>query len=291
MTRTARQTTRAMNKPAPASRVTYLGPAGTYTHAAAIQWFGKDAQWQPATDIAEIFALVESGRADYGVVPVENSAEGSVIPTLDALNTSSLRISGELMLRIRHCLLAGAGTGLRDVVKVVAHQQALGQCRQWLAAQLPGIEKLSVSSNAEAARLAAQQRGVAAIAGKTAAELYGLQVLAEGIEDTADNTTRFVVLSREPSTHSTGRDRTSIIISAHNEPGTLFRALEPFHRFGINLTKLESRPSRKAAWSYAFYVDFDGHVEDAKVQQALQVLKSHALDVKWLGSYPAAVSN
>lgn len=279
-----------MTKPAPHSRVTYLGPAGTYTHAAALQWFGKDAQWQPAVDIPDIFAAVESGRADYGVVPVENSSEGSVIPTLDAFNTSSLQISAELLLRIRQCLLAGADTGLRDIARVVSHQQSLGQCRDWLGANLPGVEKVSVSSNAEAARLASQQRGVAAIAGKTAAELYGLQVLAEGIEDSADNTTRFVLLSRASATHATGRDRTSIIIFTKNEPGTLFRALEPFHRFGVNLTKLESRPSRKGAWSYSFYVDFDGHVEDGHVRQALQVLKSHALDVKVLGSYPAASS-
>jgi chorismate mutase/prephenate dehydratase len=288
MTATTAPMKRAMNKPAPSSRVTYLGPAGTYTHAAALQWFGKDAQWQPAVDIPEIFAAVESGRADYGVVPVENSSEGSVIPTLDAFNTSALQISGELLLHIRQCLLARAGTGLRDIAKVVSHQQSLGQCRQWLANNLPGIEKVAVSSNAEGARLAGQQPGVAAIAGKTAAELYGLDCIAEGIQDTADNTTRFLLLSRQTAMQRTGRDRTSIIISTLNEPGTLFRALEPFHRFGVNLTKLESRPSRKAAWSYSFYVDFDGHVEDAKVQQALQVLKSHAIDVKLLGSYPAA---
>lgn len=277
-----------MTKLAPNARVTYLGPAGTYTHAAALQWFGKDAQWQPTADIADIFAAVESGRADYGVVPVENSSEGSVIPTLDAFNGSTLQINGELLLRIRQCLLARAGTALGDIKQIVSHQQSLGQCRQWLADKLPGVEKVSVSSNAEAARLAAQQAGIAAIAGKTAAEIYGLQVLVEGIEDSADNTTRFLLLSREATMQSTGRDKTSLIISAHNEPGTLFRALEPFHRFGVNLTKLESRPSRKAAWSYSFYVDCDGHVNDSKVQQALHALKSVALDVKLLGSYPAA---
>ena len=276
-----------MTRPAP-TRVAYLGPAGTYTHAAALQWFGKDVQWQPVSDIPAIFAAVERGDADFGVAPVENSTEGSVIPTLDALNNSALRINGEVLLRIHHCLLASAGTALAGIAKIVSHQQSLGQCREWLAANLPRIEKVSVSSNAEAARLAAQQPGVAAIAGKTAAELYGLQVLAENIEDSADNTTRFVILSPAAATHSTGRDRTSIIISTLNEPGTLFRALEPFHRFGVNLTKLESRPSRKTAWCYAFYVDFDGHVEDGKVQQALDLLRSHSLDVKILGSYPAA---
>lgn len=285
-----------MTKSAAPARVAYLGPAGTYTHAAALQWFGKGAhkgvhksvQWQPVSDIPAIFAAVEHGNADYGVAPVENSTEGSVIPTLDALNNSALQIGGEVLLRIHHCLLVNEGTALADIVRIVSHQQSLGQCREWLAANLPGVEKVSVSSNAEAARLAAQQRGVAAIAGNTAAELYGLQVLAANIEDSADNTTRFVILGRAAATSSTGRDKTSIIISTLNEPGTLFRALEPFHRFGVNLTKLESRPSRKAAWCYSFYVDFDGHVDDGKVQQALQVLRSHALDVKILGSYPAA---
>ncbi len=279
-----------MSKPAPNSRVTYLGPAGTYTHAAALQWFGKDAQWQPAVDIPEIFASVESGKADFGVVPVENSSEGSVIPTLDAFSTSTLQINGEQLLRIRQCLLASAGTSIRDITRIVSHQLSLGQCRAWLGANLPGIDKVSVSSNGEAARLASQQKGVAAIAGKTAAELYGLQVLAEGIEDSPDNTTRFLLISRAAGTQRSGRDKTSIIFFVRNEPGTLLRALEPFHRFGVNLTKLESRPSRKTAWSYSFYVDFDGHVEDAHVQQALQLLKSHALEVKLLGSYPAAGS-
>lgn len=268
--------------------VAYLGPAGTYTHAAALQWFPPEATWLPVADIQEIFACVENGKADFGVVPVENSSEGSVIATLDAFNNSTLQINGELLLRIRQCLLAAAGVSMQDIVKIVSHQQSLGQCRQWLATHMPGIEKVSVSSNAEAARLASQQRGVAAIAGKTAAGLYGLQVLVEGIEDSTDNTTRFLLLSRQATQHGSGRDKTSIIISAHNEPGTLFRALEPFHRFGVNLTKLESRPSRKAAWSYSFYVDFEGHAEDAKVQAALQALKSHALEVKMLGSYPAA---
>lgn len=279
-----------MTKPAPTSRVTYLGPAGTYTHAAALQWFGKDAQWQPVADIPDVFTAVEGGKADYGVVPVENSTEGSVIPTLDAFNASTLQIHAEALLRIRHCLLAQAGTSLHEITKVVAHQQSLGQCREWLAVNLPGIEKEAVTSNAEAARLAARHKGVAAIAGTTAAELYGLQVLSEGIQDSAENTTRFLLIGRAAATHSTGRDKTSIIISTRNEPGTLFQALEPFHRFGVNLNKLESRPSRKAAWCYFFYVDFDGHVEDAGVQQALQVLKSQVLDVKVLGSYPAAVS-
>jgi chorismate mutase/prephenate dehydratase len=270
------------------AKVAYLGPAGTYTHTAARQWFDADTQWLPAVDIQDVFAAVESGAADYGVVPVENSSEGSVIATLDGFINSPLQIAAEAMLRIRHCLLAAPGTNIEDIVKVVAHQQALGQCRDWLLRHLPGAERVAASSNAEAARIASQERGVAAIAGKTAAEIYGLQVLAEAIEDSTDNTTRFLLLSRKAATHASGRDKTSIIISAHDEPGTLFKALEPFHRFGVSLTRLESRPSRKGAWSYSFYVDFEGHVEDAKVQSALQALKQHALEVRLLGSYPAA---
>lgn len=280
-----------MNKPAAGPRVAYLGPAGTYTHAAALQWFGKDVQWLPVGDIGAVFTAVESGEADYGVAPVENSTEGSVIPTLDALNNSTLQINGEVLLRIHHCLLAAKDTAPGDIRRIVSHQQSLGQCRAWLAANLPGIEKVSVSSNAEAARLAAQQPGIAAIAGKTAAELYGLQVLAANIEDSAENMTRFVILGRTSNTQSTGRDKTSIVISTLNEPGALFRALEPFHRFGVNLTTLESRPSRKVAWCYYFYMDFDGHVDDDKVQQALQLLKAHTLEIKLLGSYPAGVLN
>lgn len=269
-------------------RVAYLGPAGTYTHTAALQWFGAQAAWLPQVEIRDVFAAVEAGEAERGVVPVENSSEGSVTATLDAFINSSLHITGELMLRIRHCLLARAGVALADIHKVVAHQQALGQCRQWLDAHLPGVERLAVSSNAEAARLAGGQQGIAAIAGKTAAELYGLSVLAEAIEDSHDNTTRFLLLSRQENALASGHDKTSLIIYAHNEPGTLFRALEPFQRFGVNLTKLESRPSRRAAWSYSFYVDFEGHVGDHKVQEALAALQQHALDVKMLGSYPAA---
>jgi len=272
----------------PGVRVAYLGPAGTYTHTAALQWFGSQVAWLPLADIRDVFAAVESGAAEHGVVPVENSSEGSVTATLDAFSTSPLRITGELMLRIRHCLLAQPGTDLADLIKVAAHPQALGQCRLWLDAHLPGVERLALSSNAEAARLASQQPGIAAIAGRTAAELYALTVLAEDIEDSHDNTTRFLLLSRQADNRPSGRDKTSLIISAHNEPGTLFRALEPFHRFGVNLTKLESRPSRRAAWSYSFYVDFEGHVDDARVQSALTALQQHALDVKMLGSYPAA---
>jgi chorismate mutase/prephenate dehydratase len=270
------------------AKVAYLGPAGTYSHTAALRWFPDPANCIPVSEIQDVFASVENGNTDYGVVPVENSSEGSITITLDSFVASSLQINAELMLRINHCLLAADLTAKSDICKVVSHQQSLGQCRQWLNNNLPGVERVAVSSNAEAAKLASTQNGVAAIAGRTAATLYGLQILVDSIEDSHDNTTRFLLLGRQPQPKSEGLHKTSIIISTHNEPGTLFKALEPFQRFGVNLTKLESRPSRKAAWSYSFYVDFEGHMDDQKVQTALQELKHHALDVKILGSYQAA---
>lgn len=276
-----------MSELAPGARIAYLGPEGTYTHVAALQWSGKEAHWLPQSGIEEVFAAVESGNADFGVVPVENSGEGSVSATLDCFIKSPLQIAAESMLRIRHCLLAAPGTTIQDLFRVVAHQQALGQCRLWLDSRLPTVERLAVSSNAEAARLASSQQGVGAIAGRMAADLYKLDVLAESIEDNDDNTTRFLLLAPTTANRPSGRDKTSLIIYAHNEPGTLFRALEPFHRFGVNLTKLESRPSRKGAWSYSFYLDCEGHSDDDKVRSALTALRQHALDVKMLGSYPA----
>jgi len=276
-----------MSELAPGARIAYLGPEGTYTHAAALEWSSRDTHWLPQSGIQEVFAAVESGSADFGVVPVENSGEGSVSATLDCFIKSPLQIAAELMLRIRHCLLAAPGTSLQDLFRVVAHQQALGQCRHWLDARLPTIERLAVSSNAEAARLASGQKGVGAIAGRMAAGLYMLDVLADSIEDNDDNTTRFLLLAPTTTNRSSGHDKTSLIISAHNEPGTLFRALEPFQRFGVNLTKLESRPSRKGAWSYSFYLDCEGHADDDKVRSALAAIRQEALDVKMLGSYPA----
>ena len=272
------------------AKVAYLGPAGTYSHAAALRWFPDPASCIPVSEIQDVFASVESGNTDFGVVPVENSSEGSITITLDSFVASPLQINAELMLRINHCLLAAKSTTKPDITKIVSHQQSLGQCRQWLNANLPGVERVAVSSNAEAAKIAASQKGVVAIAGRVAATLYDLQILFDSIEDNSDNTTRFLLLGREAQSRTEAQHKTSIIISAHNEPGTLFKALEPFQRFGVNLTKLESRPSRKAAWSYTFYVDFEGHVTDQKVQTALQELKQHALEIKVLGSYPAAGS-
>ena len=268
--------------------VAYLGPEGTYTHIAARQWFLDGATLLPAVDIHEIFTAVENGQASHGVVPVENSIEGSVTATLDRFSGSDLKITAELLLPIRHCLMARTGTLLADIHKVVSHQQSLGQCRHWLQTKLPGIEQLSVSSNAEAARLASEQQGVAAIAGSTASVLYGLKILAEGIADTEDNTTRFLLLERTSHARPSGSDKTSLFMLTTNTPGSLFRALEPFHRHGVNLNKLESRPSRKAAWSYSFYLDIEGHADDEKVRASLQELDALSIEVKLLGSYPTA---
>ncbi len=270
--------------------VAFLGPAGTYSHAAAMQLFAAGGVWLPAADIQDVFSLVEQGTAQWGVVPVENSSEGSVLPTIDSFVQSPVRISAETLLRISHCLIAAPGTDALAIERIASHQQSLGQCRQWLKSHYPKAELLPVSSNAEAARYAAANSGVGAVAGRTAAELYGLQILYESIEDAPDNTTRFLKIGLDVTTHPSGRDKTTLIIKAHDEPGTLFRALEPFHRYGVSLTKLESRPSRKTAWSYFFYVDLEGHVEDAAVSCALRELAHLSIEVKVLGSYPAAVS-
>lgn len=267
-------------------KIAFLGPAGTYSHAAAMALFGRRADWLPMTDIPDVFAAVEAGRAEWGVVPVENSSEGSVLPTLDCFVQSPLLIAAELMLPIHHCLIALPETRRHGIERIASHQHSLGQCRQWLKQHYPDIEQVPVSSNAEAARLASGTPGVAAIAGEAAAELYGLDILSVSIEDAHDNTTRFLQIGRSCGTAPTGRDRTSIIILTHNEPGTLFKALEPFDRYGISLTKLESRPSRKAAWSYFFYVDLEGHRDDSGVSQALGELEELAIEVKILGSYP-----
>jgi len=271
--------------------VAYLGPEGSYSHAAALSEYGDSALYLPVGDIPEVFTAVEQGLATDGVVPIENSSEGSVTVTLDRLLLSSLTIVSERLLPIHHCLLAKPGTEAGQITRILSHQQSLGQCRQWLNHNYPGLERVAVSSNSEAARLASATPGVAAVAGKTASEIYGLNILADSIEDAHDNTTRFVCLRQYSTGILTGHDKTSLFILAQNEPGTLFRALEPFHRHGINLSKLESRPTRKAAWSYSFYVDIEGHADDPDIKAALAELDRLSIEVKLLGSYPVAKQN
>lgn len=272
----------------PEDRVAYLGPEGTYSHAAMLKYFGSSQAAVPVDEIPNVFQSVAAGDCVYGLVPVENSSEGSVTQTLDCFGNFPLQIVGEVMLRIEHCLLASKATQAAGINRIVSHQQSLGQCRHWLESHYPDVDKISLFSNAEAARSAASQTGVAAIAGRSAAAIYGLDILEENIEDVHDNTTRFAVLCKDHVPQPTGADKSSLILSIRNEPGALFDALEAFKIHAVNLIKLESRPSRKEAWSYSFFVDIDGHRDDANIRAALAEVDKHVIECRVLGSYPAA---
>lgn len=271
-------------------RVAFLGPEGTFTQAAALKHFGHSVVDLPNGSIDEVFREVESGAADYGVVPIENSTEGMVNHTLDMFRHSPLQICGEVELRIHHHFLTLDGADVDGIAKIYSHQQSLAQCRQWLDARYPKVERIAVSSNAEAAQRVAEEKdpSVAAIAGDSAAELYGLNHAVEKIEDQPDNSTRFLVIGCQ-KTGPSGNDKTSILVSARNKPGALFHLLEPFHRFGISLTRIETRPSGNAAWGYIFYIDFEGHQQDQQVIAVLNELAEECLELKLLGSYPQAV--
>ncbi|GAC1308492.1 MAG: prephenate dehydratase [Steroidobacteraceae bacterium] len=270
-------------------KVAFLGPEGTFTQAAVIKHFGSSVRALPLPEIDEVFREVEGGVADFGVVPIENSSEGTVNHTLDMFLSSGLKICGEVELRIHHCLM-GRMAGNAGVKRICAHPQALAQCRGWLDDQLPGVERIAASSNAEGARRARDERGTAAIASRTAAEIYGLTVLAEEIEDRADNTTRFLVIGRKLFSAS-GADRTTLLVSARgtDDAGALFRLLGPLAEHRINMTRIESRPSRKQKWDYVFFIDIEGHVTEPPVAQALAALEKCASLFKVLGSYPRAV--
>ena len=267
--------------------IAFLGPEGTFTQAAALKHFGHSVTTTPMATISDVFREVESGAASYGVVPVENSSEGVINHTLDEFMISSLMICGEVALRIHHHLL-GKQDDIKKIKKVYSHQQSLAQCRKWLDVHLPDVELHDVSSNAEAARLAAKEKNAAAIAGEAAAEIYNLQMISRNIEDEPDNTTRFLVVGKR-ATPASGSDKTSLLIYTHNKPGALYAILEPFARNGISMSRIESRPSRQGMWTYVFFVDIEGHVEDANVGQALTELEQTASSVKVLGSYPRAV--
>lgn len=268
-------------------KIAFLGPEGTFTQAAAFKHFGHSVTTVPLSAIDEIFREVESGGVHHGVVPVENSTEGVISYTLDMFINSPLRINGEVELRIHHHLL-GVREDLGKIRSVYSHQQSLAQCREWLDANLSGVERISVSSNAEAARRARNEPQAAAIAGETAARLYDLHVLASNIEDEPDNTTRFLVIAHNGAQPS-GDDKTTLILAAPNKPGALYRLLEIFARYDISMTRIESRPSRRGAWDYVFFIDIEGHVQDKPVAAALRLLKQEASMVKILGSYPKAV--
>jgi chorismate mutase/prephenate dehydratase len=270
-------------------RVAFFGPAGTFTQTAALKHFGHSVQTVPLATIDEVFREVEAGAVNYGVVPVENSTEGVVTHTADSFMTSTVRIIGEVQLRIHHHLLVSEGTQPEAISRIYSHQQSLAQCRKWLDAHFPKAERVAVSSNADAARRIKGEWHSAAIAGETAAELYGLKKLHECIEDNPKNTTRFLIIGSE-SVPRSGDDKTSLIVSMHrNQSGALYGILEPFKNRSINLTRIESRPSQTDAWSYVFFIDFEGHVDDAPVQAALAELESRVRELKLLGSYPKAV--
>jgi chorismate mutase/prephenate dehydratase len=268
-------------------RIAYLGPAGTFSHAAVAKHFGEFVEADPCGTIDEVFRATESGQTDYAVVPVENSTEGAVGRTLDLMCQTPLAICGEIKLRIGQNLL-GNVAAVGAVTKVYSHAQSLAQCVQWLALHLPAVPRVAVASNAEAARLAAAETGAAAIAGDIAAAIYGLSVLAPHIEDEPNNTTRFWVLGRQ-SVPPSGKDETSLVMSAPNRPGAVYSLLAPLARHGVSMSRFESRPARTGLWEYLFFIDVEGHATDAPVAAALAELREKAPFLKLLGSYPAAV--
>jgi len=263
--------------------IAYLGPEATFTHQAAIRRFGSSLRYAAQKTIADVFAEVTKNRADYGVVPVENSTEGVVTHTLDMFVDSDLKIVSQIILPIQHCLMSKYP---RDrIKKLYGHPQTLGQCRGWIQNHLRDLEIIETSSNARSAELAAREHKSAAIAGVLAAERYGLDILESDIQDNSANATRFLVLGRQCSP-PTGRDRTSLMLSITHEVGALHQALAAFRRFKLNMTKIESRPNKRRAWEYYFFVDCEGHKEDRKVAKAIVELEKQCNFVKVLGSYP-----
>jgi chorismate mutase/prephenate dehydratase len=267
--------------------VAFLGPEGTFTQAAALKHFGHSVRTVSMNSIPDVFCEVESGACQYGVVPVENSTEGVVSHTLDTFLNSPLHICGEVTLRIHHHLLSREQQ-LQDIRLVYSHQQSLAQCRGWLDRHLPQAQRIPLGSNAEAAALAAEQPGLAAIAGEAAAEIYRLPRLASNIEDEPGNTTRFLVVGKKDALPS-GDDKTSLMFSTLNKAGGLHALLAPIAEHGISMTRIESRPSRRGRWDYVFFVDIDGHRKDPGVADTLKVLEQKATLFKVLGSYPKAV--
>lgn len=268
-------------------RIAFLGPEGTFTHQAMKHQFGLSAHGIPAPTIAAVFDEVEKGRAEFGVVPIENSTEGVVNHTLDTILDSDLKISAEIILDVDQCLLGRPGLDLRAVQRVYSHPQGLGQCRGWLDTHLPAAARIEASSTAEAARLAREDAAGAAVASELAADLFDLVVLKESIQDLKANATRFLVIGREQA-EPTGKDRTSIMVITKDGPGVLHHLLGPFADAGLNLTKIESRPSRRKAWENVFFLDVDGHQKQEPLAAALQAMSAHCEMVKVLGSYPRA---
>ncbi len=264
--------------------IAYFGPPATFTHLAAIRRFGSSLNYTPQKTIADVFSEVSKGSADYGVVPIENSTEGVVTHTLDVFVDSELKVVSQIVLPIQQCLI-GRGR-LAQIRRIYSHPQALAQCRSWVQNHLPRAEIIESSSTTRAAQLAAaRDRTTAAIASSLAAERYNLSVIAYNIQDNPHNATRFLVLGRQ-SPPATGHDRTSLMISVADKVGALHQAIAPFRRYRVNMTKIESRPSKRRAWEYYFFIDCDGHVSEPRVARAIAQLGEHCNFVKVLGSYP-----
>lgn len=275
---------RALQQP---MSVAYLGPEGTFTQAAVYKHFGHVVTAVPLGAIDEVFREVESDTVNYGVVPIENSTEGVIDHTLDMFLNSPMKICGEIELRVHHHLL-GKSDNLKEIQRIYSHQQTFAQCREWLDTNLPEVERVAVTSNAEAARRASEDDHAVACGPAAAAEIYGLKVLTTNIEDEPNNTTRFLVIGRHIPAPSE-RDKTSLLLSAPNRPGALYHLLKPFSTHDISLTRIESRPSRRAMWEYVFFIDIEGHIQDNKVASAIKDLEADANLVKVLGSYPKAI--
>ncbi|RMH94909.1 prephenate dehydratase [Lysobacter pythonis] len=268
-------------------RIGYLGPEGTFSEQAVHKHFGHSVKALPMASIEEVFDQVASGDADFGVVPVENSGQGTLYSTLDMFLSSPLKICGEVELRVHQYLLSRSGR-IEDVERVISHAFSLGQCRAWLRQHLPLAERQSAPSNAEAARRVRNADDAAAIAGENAAHVYGLKVIAGPIEDRQDNTTRFLVLGREMFPPS-GHDRTSLLVTSRDAPGLLYRVLEPLARCDISMNRIESRPGHGQLWEYAFFIDVDGHAGQPPLAEAIAEMRAAGRDVRVLGAYPVAM--
>lgn len=268
------------------AKVAYLGPEGTYTQLAAIKQFGNECELVACASIDDVFSALENGNVRYGVVPVENSTEGAINNTQDCLIDSGVKIIAERIIAIEHSLLVRSGQRPSDITTIASHKQSLAQCRKWLAANYPQVKQIECASNAEAAKLAQSSENTAAIAGEMAAGIYGLEILHSKIQDQSNNSTRFLVLADEETTPG-GNDKTSILVYARNKPGSLFRVLQPFEELQVSLTKIETRPSKKEAWEYVFFIDFEGHIEEENIKKLFEKLRSCTVEIKVLGSYPS----
>ena len=267
--------------------IAYLGPEATNTHQAALRKFGASVEYRALATIGDVFTTVEKGEADYGVVPLENSTQGAVRDAHDLFVESSVVIVAEVYLDIQHALLSNSP--LSKITKVYSKDQALAQCRQWLERNLPHARLVEVDSTAHGVQLAKKEAGAAAVAARLAGERYGVTVLADKIQDQKNNVSRFCIIGREPSGPvGNGGDKTSLLVSLHDEPGALLKMLKPLSRRGLNMTRIESRPSRVRQWDYYFFLDVTGHYDEPAMQAALKELRQMCPLVKWLGSYPAA---